>query len=151
MTTEIAIPGWVRSRRAKAVGAGGLLFLTGLVVGESGGGTPTAASDPAPDDSPTVAAPPTRTVTATVTEAAPAVTVPGPTQTLSVPGPTVTVVKTVRVSVRAAAPQPLVQAPKDVYYANCSEARAAGDTPLYRGDPGYASHLDRDNDGVACE
>ena len=36
-------------------------------------------------------------------------------------------------------------------YANCSEARAAGVTPLYRGDPGYAQHLDRDNDGVACE
>jgi hypothetical protein len=39
----------------------------------------------------------------------------------------------------------------DVYYKNCSEARAAGDTPLYRGDPGYAPHLDRDNDGIACE
>jgi Excalibur calcium-binding domain len=24
----------------------------------------------------------------------------------------------------------------DVYYKNCSEARAAGDTPLYKGDPG---------------
>ncbi|MUV06787.1 hypothetical protein GOP80_06325 [Planococcaceae bacterium Storch 2/2-2] len=37
------------------------------------------------------------------------------------------------------------------YYANCSEARAAGVTPIYRGQPGYASHLDRDNDGIACE
>ena len=37
------------------------------------------------------------------------------------------------------------------YYKNCSEARAAGVTPLYEGDPGYAPHLDRDNDGVACE
>lgn len=36
-------------------------------------------------------------------------------------------------------------------YANCTEARAAGVTPLYRGDPGYASKLDRDDDGVACE
>lgn len=42
-------------------------------------------------------------------------------------------------------------APADVYYANCSEARAAGDTPLYTGDPGYRSALDRDGDGVACE
>ncbi|MFJ8784390.1 excalibur calcium-binding domain-containing protein [Streptomyces sp. NPDC102476] len=24
------------------------------------------------------------------------------------------------------------------YYENCDEARAAGDAPLYRGDPGYA-------------
>ena len=39
----------------------------------------------------------------------------------------------------------------DVYYKNCSEARAAGVTPLYEGDPGYAPHLDRDNDGIGCE
>ena len=39
----------------------------------------------------------------------------------------------------------------DVYYANCSAARAAGAAPVRRGDPGYASHLDRDNDGVGCE
>ncbi|MER6085254.1 excalibur calcium-binding domain-containing protein [Streptomyces sp. NPDC001833] len=37
------------------------------------------------------------------------------------------------------------------YYANCSAARAAGAAPLYAGDPGYDSHLDRDADGVACE
>jgi len=37
------------------------------------------------------------------------------------------------------------------YYANCAAARAAGAAPLKRGEPGYASHLDRDNDGVACE
>ena len=38
-----------------------------------------------------------------------------------------------------------------VYYANCDAARAAGAAPVRRGDPGYASHLDRDNDGVGCE
>ena len=36
-------------------------------------------------------------------------------------------------------------------YANCSEVRAAGAAPLYRGDPGYSSRLDRDGDGIACE
>jgi hypothetical protein len=36
-------------------------------------------------------------------------------------------------------------------FANCSAARAAGAAPVRRGDPGYGSHLDRDNDGVACE
>ena len=36
-------------------------------------------------------------------------------------------------------------------YPNCAAARAAGAAPLYRGEPGYASHLDRDNDGIACE
>lgn len=36
-------------------------------------------------------------------------------------------------------------------YANCAPARAAGDAPVQRGDPGYGAHLDRDNDGVGCE
>jgi hypothetical protein len=38
-----------------------------------------------------------------------------------------------------------------VYYANCTEARAAGATPILIGEPGYRSDLDRDKDGVACE
>jgi hypothetical protein len=38
-----------------------------------------------------------------------------------------------------------------VYFRNCSEARAAGAAPIYEGQPGYASHLDRDGDGIACE
>ena len=37
------------------------------------------------------------------------------------------------------------------YYANCAAVRAAGVAPLKRGEPGYASHLDQDNDGIACE
>ena len=36
-------------------------------------------------------------------------------------------------------------------FRNCTEARAAGAAPVYRGDPGYGEHLDRDNDGVGCE
>lgn len=39
----------------------------------------------------------------------------------------------------------------DVYYPNCAAARAAGVAPIYRGQPGYGAHLDRDNDGKACE
>lgn len=39
----------------------------------------------------------------------------------------------------------------NVYYPNCAAARAAGAAPVRRGDPGYAAHLDRDNDGVGCE
>lgn len=38
-----------------------------------------------------------------------------------------------------------------VTYANCDAARAAGAAPIYRGEPGYSSKLDRDGDGVACE
>lgn len=37
-----------------------------------------------------------------------------------------------------------------VYYENCDAVRAAGAAPIRRGDPGYASHLDRDNDGQGC-
>lgn len=36
-------------------------------------------------------------------------------------------------------------------FSNCAMARAAGAAPVKRGDPGYGSHLDRDNDGVGCE
>ncbi|WP_368565690.1 excalibur calcium-binding domain-containing protein [Pseudoxanthomonas sp. UTMC 1351] len=36
-------------------------------------------------------------------------------------------------------------------FANCAEARAAGAAPVRRGQPGYGTHLDRDNDGVGCE
>jgi hypothetical protein len=46
---------------------------------------------------------------------------------------------------------PTTQAASDVYFANCTAARAAGKAPLYRGQPGYRSGLDRDGDGVACE
>jgi hypothetical protein len=41
--------------------------------------------------------------------------------------------------------------PAAVPFENCSAARAAGAAPVRRGDPGYASSLDRDGDGVGCE
>jgi len=46
---------------------------------------------------------------------------------------------------------PTIQPGADLFYQNCSVVRAAGRDPLYRGDPGYRSKLDRDNDGIACE
>lgn len=53
---------------------------------------------------------------------------------------------------RASAPQmQRLSRGGSTYYANCSTARAAGAAPVRRGDPGYASHLDRDNDGIGCE
>lgn len=56
----------------------------------------------------------------------------------------------------AAAQQPqqqqaFVTQPQQGGYRNCSEARAAGAAPLYRGQAGYSPRLDRDGDGVACE
>lgn len=54
-----------------------------------------------------------------------------------------------------AEPEPVYEEPapvqEDVYFRNCSEAKAAGAAPLYRGAPGYRPKLDRDGDGVACE
>ena len=59
----------------------------------------------------------------------------------------------------AKAPQPRTassfvggsQARSSTKYANCSEARAAGEAPVRAGDPGYSRKLDRDGDGVGCE
>lgn len=36
-------------------------------------------------------------------------------------------------------------------FASCAEAREAGAAPLLRGDAGYRTEWDRDDDGVACE
>jgi hypothetical protein len=52
---------------------------------------------------------------------------------------------------KAVTPAPAPAPTPSVYYKNCTAARAAGAAPVYRGEPGYASHLDRDGDGVGCE
>ncbi len=43
------------------------------------------------------------------------------------------------------------QASNEPYYANCDEARAAGVAPINRGESGYRSALDPNDNGVACE
>ncbi|AWZ09569.1 hypothetical protein DRB89_39785 [Streptomyces sp. ICC4] len=52
---------------------------------------------------------------------------------------------------RTCSRRPSAPGPKDVYYKNCTEAKAAGAAPIRRGQPGYGKHLDRDNDGIACD
>ncbi|HDR8191666.1 excalibur calcium-binding domain-containing protein [Bacillus cereus] len=47
--------------------------------------------------------------------------------------------------------QPASGNTSSAYYKNCAAVRAARKAPLYKGQPGYDSHLDRDGDGVACE
>ena len=47
--------------------------------------------------------------------------------------------------------QPASGNTSSAYYKNCAAVRTAGKAPLYKGQPGYDSHLDRDGDGVACE
>lgn len=49
------------------------------------------------------------------------------------------------------APAPVAPAPTEVYYKNCDAVRAAGAAPIHQGQPGYASHLDRDKDGIGCD
>ncbi len=156
------------SRRPKVLlGAGA--GLAGILLGIAmGAGSPNASSavgltgEPAPVHTvtSTVTTPgetvtslvttPGETVTSTVTAPGPRTTVAGPTITRTIRA---TTVRTVRATVTV--PAPFVDTGGDdggsAYYANCSEARAAGVAPLYRGDPGYRSGLDRDNDGVACE
>lgn len=48
-------------------------------------------------------------------------------------------------------PEPEPEPGPVVYYKNCDAARAAGATPVHRGEPGYAKHLDRDGDGIGCD
>lgn len=43
------------------------------------------------------------------------------------------------------------QASQSVYYKNCDAVRAAGAAPIYEGQPGYRSKLDRNLNGIACE
>ncbi|QXC60788.1 excalibur calcium-binding domain-containing protein [Aquihabitans sp. G128] len=103
----------------------------------------------------TTTAAPTTTSTSTSTTLAPTTTVPPttapPTTVAPTTAPPTTPAPTVPPPTAPLPTQALIPQAPSAYYANCSEARAAGVTPLYRGDPGYASHLDRDDDGVACE
>jgi hypothetical protein len=49
-------------------------------------------------------------------------------------------------------PAPVAPTPSAVlYFANCTQAHAAGYYRILQGQPGYRSKLDRDNDGIACE
>ena len=37
------------------------------------------------------------------------------------------------------------------HWRGCDDARAVGTAPIYRDEPGYASTMDGDCDGIACE
>lgn len=89
-------------------------------------------------------------------------TPPAPRTAVAAPRPAPQASRPAAPAPRPAAPAPHPAAPVapapapasgggSAYYANCTAARNAGVAPLYRGDPGYRSALDRDNDGIACE
>jgi hypothetical protein len=130
---------WARKRIILPVIVGS--WFIGCIMGAAGSSdstTTAAAAKPAV----------TATVTATATAEATVTATPKPAATV-----TVRTTKTVRATVtaKAAGSGSGGDDSSSVYYANCSEVRAAGAAPIYRGDPGYSSSLDRDGDGVACE
>lgn len=108
-----------------------------------------------------------RAETSTTTQASTTTEAPTTTQAPSTTTTPTTVATTLPPTTQATAPpttratlppttQPAPIAPvaapsPGVYYANCSAARDAGAAPVRRGDPGYGTHLDRDNDGIGCE
>jgi hypothetical protein len=104
---------------------------------------------------PALAAPPTSAAGAATTRPAPTTTRPAP---ITTPGPQPAPRPQPRPQPRPE-PQPAAEDREDdedsgggsVYYKNCDAARAAGAAPVRRGEPGYASHLDRNGDGVGCE
>lgn len=99
-----------------------LVLILALIAGAGCGG----------DDKP-ADAPPTSATTATETSATTVTTPAAPATTVTTkPAPSTTTTTTVS-------------------YANCDEVRAAGKAPLRRGQPGYATRLDRDGDGIACD
>jgi hypothetical protein len=109
-----------------------------------------------PNASSTITAAPiptTTTLTETTTMTAPPNTV---TQTTTITAPSTTVTRRVTVTKTESSSESGLygggsSGESGSYYANCSEARAAGAAPIYRGEPGYRAGLDRDGDGVACE
>ncbi|MGW0581458.1 excalibur calcium-binding domain-containing protein [Streptomyces sp. NPDC002920] len=138
-------PRWARKRYVLPALA--LSLFTGVTIGGNDPKTEPTATKPRP----TV----TVTTTATTTET------PTPE-----PATTVTATETVKVTRTVTAPAKANTDSKsedtsddtsddsanaDVYYDNCTAARAAGAAPVHAGDPGYGRHLDRDGDGVGCE
>ncbi|MCQ4607500.1 excalibur calcium-binding domain-containing protein [Corynebacterium pseudogenitalium] len=151
-----------------------VVWLTALVLFISGGSLiPESESTPDMAPTPTSAAPTTTSATSESTSAATTTTHTSTTSTThssSSPSSVTTEETTAGIAkfadipaeepAQAPAPEPVIEqpvpaapapAPARVYYANCSEARAAGAAPIYEGQPGYSRKLDRDGDGIACE
>ncbi|WP_433612498.1 excalibur calcium-binding domain-containing protein [Dactylosporangium sp. CA-139114] len=109
------------------------------------GVAPSAEASPSESPSPSPSPSPSMTPSAEIpaaTTAVPTTQPPAPAATTKKPAPAKTTTKP---------PAPRTTPPAAVYYKNCADVRAHGAAPLYRGQPGYRSGLDRDNDGVACE
>lgn len=147
------VPRRSRLRRSAPYIGAAVAFLLGLGVGtpRADGNVPDTVPSPVPAPTVTVTARPSATPTVTVTatpEPAPTVTVTETAQPVADAGTSDSGSSEVSQTEDA----PAVEAPEvSVYYQNCAAARAAGAAPIYSGEPGYRSALDRDGDGVACE
>lgn len=156
-----------RGKKWAAVVGGAFALLASFGIGAAVSGGTESTSEAAPAST-TVTE--TRTATRTVTEtttaraaaAAAESTAPATPTTTARAAEATTPTATPDTAIRGAVPAPrtetATQAPPPaadsggaVYYRNCSAVRAAGAAPIYRGSPGYGSHLDRDGDGIACE
>ncbi|MFB7859408.1 excalibur calcium-binding domain-containing protein [Rhodococcus qingshengii] len=88
---------------------------------------------------------------------APTITVKAPSSTVPVTTTAAPIVTSSEVPAPPAGPAPKATAPPaapkapTVKYSSCADVKKAGAAPLYKGDPGYSTSLDRDEDGVACE
>lgn len=109
---------------------------------------PTAEPDPTsqPSVEPTTVAP----TTVPTTQPQPTTTAPAPTTTT--PAATSTTTSSVTpTSGTTATGTSTTGTPTPVFYENCSAVHAAGQPFLFTWEPGYATDLDRDLDGIACE
>ena len=157
-------------RQRTVVRSASAVLAIAVCGGLAGCGVPSVADDagsPTPAPSPTATASPSPTPTPSPT--------PSPTPRPT-PTPTPSPIPTTQAPTTQPPLQPLMQeseptqeaepqaggggaapapAPEQkqesTYYPNCKAARAAGAAPLYQGEPGYRSGLDRDGDGIACE
>lgn len=114
--------------------------------------TPTVTVTPSPSTTATSEPEPSETSTRTSTPAATPTTsrstTPRPTRTSTPPPQPTSEPEPEPTSEPESEPE---QPPAEVFYDNCTEVKEAGAAPIYAGQPGFGSHLDRDGDGVACE
>jgi outer membrane biosynthesis protein TonB len=148
-----------RGRAVLAIGTGLVLTFAGACAAPAtepaaAPVTITTAAPPETTTTPTPTAKPTKTPAAKPTKPVGLLSVPPTTKPKLPPvtrKPTVkapTKKPTVKPTTRRTTTKPPVV---EVFYANCTEVRAAGAAPIHRGEPGYSKKLDRDGDGVACE
>jgi hypothetical protein len=125
--------------------------LAGLVVMAAIAALPGQLADPSVDVD-TSSPPPTRPSSTTAAMSISTTSTVIPATTVAVAPSTAPQAKVLPTS---SAPPPTTTAVpasgEPVYYENCSAVRAAGAAPVYAGQPGYGTHLDRDGDGIGCE